>query len=45
MRMLPTVAGAFHGATFKYLSLDQKKCVLSAITSYQQGRPISKVAR
>jgi hypothetical protein len=27
-------------ATFKHLSLDQKNCPLSAITSYQQGRPL-----
>jgi hypothetical protein len=28
-------------AIFKHLSLDQKKCLLTAITSYRQGRPLT----
>lgn len=27
--------------TYKHLSFDQKKCLLAAITSYQQGRPLT----
>jgi hypothetical protein len=28
-------------ASFKHLSLDQKKCLQAAIRSYQQGRPLT----
>ena len=28
-------------ATFKHLSLGQKKCLLAAIASYRQGRPLT----
>jgi hypothetical protein len=28
-------------ASFKHLSLDQKKCLRAAITSYQQGHPLT----
>jgi hypothetical protein len=30
-----------HKAAFKHLSLDQKKCLLAAIISYQQGRQLT----